>query len=35
MELPPNLTVHKIPTEYTDRLVPVTYRYQPNCQMQL
>jgi hypothetical protein len=32
MELPPNLTVHKIPTEYTDRLVPVTYQYQPNCQ---
>jgi hypothetical protein len=32
IELPPNLTVHKIPTEYTDRLVPVTYRYQPNCQ---
>ncbi len=32
MELPPNLTVQKIPTEYTNRLVPVTYWYQPNCQ---
>ncbi len=32
MELPPNLTVQKYQTKYTNRQVPVTYQYRPNCQ---
>jgi hypothetical protein len=32
MKLPPNLTVQKYQTKYTNQQMPVTYQYQPNCQ---
>jgi hypothetical protein len=37
MEFLPNFTklYAVLPTKYTDRLVPVTYRYRPNCQYRL